>query len=146
MSERYGKIVLDELVNLTLLKDLFKENKIQVTQTDIDEEITRLTEQLGGEDNFQTALSQYGLTRDTLAKRLEVTIGQKKLSQALFNPEISEQEITDYYKDNKVLFEKQTLDEVKDKIKENILTQKLQQEFSTWFNEQKEKASIRSFI
>jgi len=146
LNERYGQIVLDELINQALIKDLLKENNIEVTEADIEEEINNLKTQLGGEQVFEATIAQYGLTLDQLKERLEITIGQKKLSQTLFNPEVTSEEVAEYYNQNKILFDKKTLSEVEEEIRANILDQKLQQEFSSWFTEQKEKASIRSFI
>jgi foldase protein PrsA len=146
LTERYGQDVLDELINQTLIKDLIKKNNVSVTAADIETEIANLKTQLGGEEVFQATLAQYGLTLDLLKEKLEVTLGQKKLAENLFNPEVSNEEVSEYFTQNKALFNDKTLPEVEEEIKANLIDQKLQQEFSTWFTEQKEKASIRSFI
>lgn len=146
LVERYGQMVLDELINQTLIKDLIKQNNVSVTDADIEEEIGNLKTQLGGDQVFEATLAQYGLTLDQLKERLETTIGQKKLAEVLFSPEVKSEEVSEYYNQNKTLFQGKTLPEVEEDIKANLLDQKLQQEFNTWFTEQKEKASIRSFI
>jgi hypothetical protein len=146
LSERYGQEVLDELINQTLIQDLLKENNIKVTEEDIDLEINNLKAQLGGDEVFNATLEQYELTLDNLKKRLELTVGQRKLAQSLFNPEVTSQEVADYYTQNKTMFEPKTLEDVAEEIKVSLFDQKLQQEFGTWFTDQREKASIRSFI
>lgn len=146
LTERYGQMILDELINQTLIEDLIKQNNIEVTENDIEEEISNLKAQLGGDEVFEATIAQYSLTLDQLKERLKITIGQRKLSQGLFNPEVTQEEVSEYFEQNAVLFENKTLPEVEEEIKVNLLDQKLQQEFSFWFTEQKEKASIRSFI
>ena len=42
LNERYGQMVLDELISQTLIKSLIKENNIEVTEADIEEEIANL--------------------------------------------------------------------------------------------------------
>ena len=146
LSERYGQTVLDELITQTLIKDLLKENNIEVTESDIEEEITKLKTQLGGDEVFEATLAQYGLTLDKLKERLLLTLGQQKLASSLFSPEVTSEEAKEYFTQNAAAFEGKTLLEVEEEIKINLLDQKLQQEFNTWFTEQKEEASIRSFI
>lgn len=146
LNERYGQAVLDELINQTLIEDLLKKNNIEITQDNINEEIENLKTQLGGDQALQTTLAQYDLTLDQLKKRLEITIGQKKLAESLFSPEVTNQEVSQYYSQNKTLFKDKLLPEVEAEIKAGLFDQKLQQEFNSWFTEQKEKASIRSFI
>ncbi|MBU1071454.1 hypothetical protein KKG65_03545 [Patescibacteria group bacterium] len=146
LTERYGQETLNELINQALIKDLLKANNIKITEGDIEEEINNLKTQLGGGEVFETTLAQYGLTLDQLKERLTITLGQKKLAQGLFNLEVTDEEVSQYYIQNKAMFETKTLEEVTEEIKTGLLDQKLQQEFNTWFTEQKEKASIRSFI
>jgi len=146
LSERYGQVVLDELISQALIKDLLKENSIEITEADIEEEITNLKTQLGGDQVFEATMAQYGLTLDKLKERLETTLGQKKLASALFSPEITSDEVSEYYIQNTAAFEGKTFQEVEADIKNNLLDQKLQQEFNTWFEDKKENASIRSFI
>jgi len=146
LGERYGQVVLDELISQTLVKDLLKENSLEVTETDIEEEITKLKTELGGDQVFEATLAQYGLTLDKLKERLETTLGQKKLASALFSPEVTDEEVSESYTQNAAAFEGKTFQEVEADIRSNLLDQKLQLEFNTWFEEQKEKASIRSFI
>ena len=146
LNERYGQAILDELVTQTLIKDLLKENSIEITEADIEEEISNLKLELGGDEVFEATLAQYGLTLEKLKERLQITLGQKKLASTLFSPEVTDEEVSDYFTQNAASFEGRTLPELEAEIKLNLLDQKLQLEFNTWFEEQKETASIRTFI
>lgn len=146
LNERYGQVVLDELVTQTLIKDLLSENSIEITEADIEEEINNLKLELGGDEIFEATLAQYGLTLEKLKERLQITLGQKKLASALFSPEVTDEEVANYFTQNAASFEGKTLPELEADIKANLLDQKLQQEFNTWFEEQKENATIRMFI
>jgi len=146
LLERHGQEALDELINQTLIEGFIKEKNINITTEDVEAEITRLKTQLGGDEVFEATLTQYGLTLTQLKERLKTTIGQKKLAEILFNPDVSDEEVQEYFTQNKALFEDKTFEETKEEVRSNLHNQKLQQEFGTWFTEQKEKASIRSFI
>lgn len=146
LVDRYGQEALDELINQTLIERLIKENNVTVTPEDVEAEVAKLKTQLGGDEVFEATLAQYGLTLSQLKERLKTTIGQKKLAEVLFNPEVSDEEAQEYFTQNKAMFEDKAFEETKEEIKLNLHDQKLQQEFTTWFTEQREKASIRSFI
>ncbi len=146
LVDRYGQEALDELINQTLIEGLIKENNVTVTPEDVEAEVAKLKTQLGGDEVFEATLAQYGLTLSQLKERLKTTIGQKKLAEVLFNPEVSDEEAQEYFTQNKAMFEDKAFEETKEEIKLNLHDQKLQQEFTTWFTEQREKASIRSFI
>ena len=146
LTEKYGEVVLDELINQALVQDLIKKNGVEVTDTDIEEEVANLKLQLGGDEVFEATLAQYGLNLDQLKERLQVTIGQRKLASVMFSPEVTDEEVLEYYTQNEASLEGRPLSEIQEDIKASLLDQKLQQEFSTWFAEQREAATIRSFI
>ena len=118
-----------------------------MTDDDVDQEIANLKERLGGDEVYQTALAQYNLTEDQLKLRLTTTILQKKLAAKLF-PDISvtDDEINKYYEQNKALFEGKTQAEVNEEIKQYLVEQKLQSEFSTWFDSKKQEAKVNIYI
>ena len=64
----------------------------------------------------------------------------------MFDIEVTQEEIEQYYQDNASAFEDQELAEVEQQIRENLLNQKLQQEFSAWFDKAKQEAQINTYI
>lgn len=144
--DRYGKSTLEELVNVTLLDQLSKQNKVTVTEDDIKNETTDLETRLGGKEALKANMERFGVDEAKLREEIRSILLQRKLSQKLFNLTASDEEISKYYSDNKALFAKQTIDEVRDDIKKSLEQQKSQQQFTDWFQEQRTKAKISLFI
>jgi len=143
---RYGKSSLDEMVNIVLLEQLAKQNGVKLVASDIDNEITQLEERLGGKEALKANMERFGVDDAKLKEEVRSIVLQRKIAQKVFNISITDEEINSYYSQNKVLFDKKTLDEVKDEIKKSLEQQKVQEDFSKWFQEEKAKAKISLFI
>lgn len=144
--DRYGKSSLDELVNVSLLDQLSKQNKISITQDDIKNETTDLEIRLGGKEALKANMERFGVDEAKLKEEIRSILIQRKLSQKLFNITITDEEISQYYNDNKTIFAKQTIEQARDDIKKSLEQQKSQQQFTDWFQEQRTKAKISLFI
>lgn len=146
LTRRYGKPVLDELVAQELLTQEAQKQNVQVTKDDMDKEFKALQDRLGGADNLKQALTQYGLSQDDLMEQIRLRLIQTKLSDKLFNINISDDDAKQYFTDNSALFKDKKLDDVKNDIKTTLKTQKQQEQFSKWFEDLKSKAQISVFI
>lgn len=143
---RYGKTTLDELVNTVLLEQLAKKNQVKITKADIDGEIANLEERLGGKEALKTNMERFGIDEAKLKQEVEAILVQKKLAQKLFQITVSDEEIKKYYTDNKTLFTNKTLVEVEGDIRQSLEQEKTQQQFTTWFQDERQKAKINLFI
>ena len=146
LNQRYAKTTLDELISAALLKDLAKQNSISTSAEEISKERKTIEDRLGGAEALKSSLAQYGMTEDEFVSRLETVIIERKLSEKLFKIDITDAEVEKYYTDNKPSFGTQKLEEVSGQIKDSLLQQRQQQEFGTWFTDQKSKAQIKSYI
>lgn len=146
LASRYGKPVLDELISQELLTQEAKKQNVQINQADIDKEYKSLEDKLGGADNLKQALTQYGLTKDELQQQIRLRLIQTKLSDKLFNIQISDDDAKKYFTDNAALFKDKKFDDVKDDIKTTLKNQQLQDKFTTWFNDLKSKSSISIYL
>lgn len=146
LSRRYGKAVLDELINARLVRDEAVANGVVVKKEEISSEISKLEEKLGGKDNLGTALAQYGLSRSDLDDQIELRLLQQKLADKFFKVEISDDDIKKYYDTNKAIYSDAKFDDIKEEIKTNLKEQQLQGQFTKWFEEIKQKAKISVFI
>ena len=142
----YGAQTLDELVNKAILKDLAKENDIEITDEDIKVEIDELIVSLGGEEAFQQALEQYQLTDEDLKERISVTLTQEKLAEAVVQVVVTDEQVKSYYEENDSLFAEQTFEEAEIGIGDMLYQQELQNAFNTWFQAEKDKATVKLFI
>ncbi len=146
LLKRYGQVTLDEIINETLLKDLAKKESITVTSDEVVTEKQNLIDRLGGEEKLNATLQQYGLSKEELDKRLEISLIQKQISEKLFTVQVSDKEVKDYFDNNKYLYPDQKLKDIQAKIKDILSNQKLQQEFSKWFEQKKKEAKINRYI
>jgi len=62
---------LEQAIGAKLLLDRAQELDIPVTAADLDAEVAKVTEQVGGEENFKKALEAQGLTAEAFRKELE---------------------------------------------------------------------------
>lgn len=146
LIETYGIQTLEELVNKALLKDLAKENGVEVTEEDIQAEIDELAVSLGGEEAFDQALEQYQLSLDDLKDRVSTSLIQEKLAEAVSEVEVTDEQIKSYYDTNEALFTDQTFTEVESSIRDMLYQQELQDAFNTWFQTEKDQATVKLFI
>lgn len=146
LIETYGTQTLEELVNKALLKDLAKENGVEVTEEDIQAEIDELAVSLGGEEAFDQALEQYQLSLDDLKDRISTSLIQEKLAEAVSEVEVTDEQIKSYYDTNEALFTDQTFTEVESSIRDMLYQQELQDAFNTWFQTEKDQATVKLFI
>lgn len=146
LMDAHGAETLEELVNKTLLKDIAKENGVEVTEENIQEEIDELIESLGGQEAFDQALEQYQLSLEDLKERISISLTQEKLAEKVSEVEITDEQVKSYYDTNESLFVDQTFEEVETSIRDMLYQQELQNTFNTWFQNQKDQAAVKLFI
>jgi hypothetical protein len=146
MAEKYGKQSFEEIVNDRLLAEELKKNKITVTDQEVTDEMTKLVAQYGGQEAFQEAISQFGLTEDKAKESIKQSLGLKKLVEKNYKIEISDEAVKKYYDDNKATFGTKKLEEVSSDIKDNLYQQEVYAKSQEWFSEVRKNAKVTSFI
>lgn len=146
LNSRYGKQTLDDLASNILVQQLAAKNEVTVTDDEVSKEIEATSVRLGGKEALTATLDRMGYTMARLQDEMRVQVLVKKLAQKVLKVEVTDDEIQKFFNDNKTLFPGKTFDEVKDDIKQNLLQQKNQQEFATWFADQKKNANIQSYL
>ena len=114
------------MVNVVLLEQLAKQNNIKVVANDIDAEISDLETRLGGKEALKANMERFGVNYTKLKEEIRSIVLQRKIAQKVFNITISDDDVTSYYKQNKVLFDKKTFDEAKGNIRKSLEQQKIQ--------------------
>lgn len=146
MNDRYAKATFDDLASTNLLYQLAASNSITVTDEELKKEISDTETRLGGKEALNSTLDRMGYTQERFSKEMSMLVLEKKLAAKLFKSEVTDAEVSKFYTDNKTLFPDKKLDDVKADITNNLVSQKLQQQFTTWFQEQKDKAVIKSYL
>jgi len=99
LLQQGGKDALDTLIQQSIIKQEAKKQKIQVSEADIDKELTILKETFGSEDAFTQALETNGITLDALKENILLNLEVKRIMEA--NSPITEGEIQQYFETNK---------------------------------------------
>ncbi|WP_246017858.1 peptidylprolyl isomerase [Mesobacillus subterraneus] len=102
LTEMYGADVLDSLITNKVIEMEAEKQKVKVTGSEIDEELTRLQESYGGEAAFSAALEQNNVSIDRIREDIEIYL----LAEKMIKPDlsISDEEITTYFEENKDSF------------------------------------------
>ena len=97
---------LDQAIGAKLLLDRAAELDLPVTAEEIDAEVVKVTEQVGGAENFKKALQAQGVTEENFRKELEKGARVNKLvAQACSGvPEPTDAEVADFFEAHKAEF------------------------------------------
>jgi len=139
LNQSYGKEVLDSLIEEKLINEEARKQKAAVSPEDVDKRLSDIEKQLGGKEAFDLALKSRGLSLSQVKDQLKTQLlVEKMLGKDI---QVSDKEVEDFIKNNPT-----AKDLGKDKIKEQIRSQKISEKFQTWLEDLKKKAKIVKFI
>lgn len=99
LVEQSGGKVLDALIMEKIIDSEVKEQNIVVAEEDIESEMDMMKDYYGGEEEFQMALMQAGLSEEGMRKDLAMNFKISKLLESYI--EISEEEMMTFFEENK---------------------------------------------
>jgi peptidyl-prolyl cis-trans isomerase C len=101
-KERYRQVILHRMIDLQLILDASKENKIQVTDAEIQGEMDNIKKRFPDPKNFEAVLAQRNITlKEVEGKIREGLMVRKVMDQVTTStPSLSDAEVEKYYKDN----------------------------------------------
>ncbi len=97
--------VINELIVRTLIDQKIAERKITVSDDEVNEQIKKIEEQLGGKAKLEEILKKNGVTMDQLKKDLNEEIKITKLVDSLSLVSVGESEAQKYYDEHIESFE-----------------------------------------
>ena len=130
-------LIIEKMVDLEIEK-----KKIAISDEETDEELEKMKEGIGGEEKFNQALQQSGLSVDELRENIVMNLKINKLIDPYIS--ITDQEVKDYFEENKNMFAeeeevkashilvdtKEEADKIKGKLNSGEDFAKLAEEFS----------------
>ena len=146
LEKQGGQQVLENLITKSLILQEAEKRGIEISKEKIKEKISEIEEQLKSQGtDLDTLLQTQGQTRQSLEEqiKIELIIGE------ILNEKVSvtDEEIKDYFEENKELFgEEATFEGVKDQLEKDLRQQKLNEKFQSWLEELKQKARIYYFL
>jgi len=148
----YRKYVLDQLIDQELQQQKIEDLGIEVSEEEVQEQIDSI---ISNNDQFEDekSLEEYlknnqNMSLDSLKSRIKESIRQQKLrDEVTGNVEVTEEEITTFYEENKESYKDQegnvkSLDEVSDQIEGTLKSQKSNEAWSEWLEQEREEAEI----
>jgi peptidyl-prolyl cis-trans isomerase C len=110
-AERRNEIyrgVLDQLVTYTLLKQEAKARNFTVSDAEVDQQVTAMQQQAGGDEAFKKALAERKMTLERLKAdaRAEMSIAKMMNAQAATATEATDAEARDFYNKNPEQFKR----------------------------------------
>lgn len=146
MAEKYGEQTLETIISERLLADNLKKYNVVITDQEINDELAKIKEQYGGEDQFKAAIAQYGMTEAQASESIKQSIGLKKIIEVVYKIEIKDADIQTYYNENKDSFSGKKLEEVSAEIKDSLYQQEIYTKSQEWYSQIRKAASVNSFI
>ncbi len=148
----YRKYVLDQLINQKLTAQKVDELGVTVSEEAVQEQITKIVEgnkQFSDESDLKDYLKEnQNMTMDALKSRISQSLKTEKLRKRVTDEvSVSEEEVKTFYNKNKQRYTDQEgnvkpLEEVRDQVRNTLKSQKQNQAYNQWLEEEREKADI----
>lgn len=142
LEKQGGQKVLDSLIEKSLISQEAGKQGVKVEKEEIEAEITRIEALLKDQNlSLDEALSMRGETRASLYEQIKLQKTVEALLSSKIN--ISEEESRSYFDTNKDIFgEDAKFEDVQTEVKDQLYQQKLNNEYSKWIEELRQKAKI----
>ncbi len=145
LEKASGKQVLDALITKKLLGDEAQKKGIIVSAEEIDTQIKNIEASISAQGKtLEAALAAQGMSKDDLKEQIVLQKEAEKLLEGKIN--ITDSEVEQYVKDNKVEIPKGQEVEYQNQIKEQLKNQKFSQEAKSLIDSLRSKAKINYFV
>lgn len=102
LVQAYGQKTLETMIDDKIVNLEVKKEKISVSKDEIDEEFKTFVENAGGEDAFNAAMEQSGITEKIFKEDIKQYLSIRKLMEPRIK--ITDEEIEAYFEENKASF------------------------------------------
>lgn len=146
LERQSGQQVLDTLILKTAIMQEAAKQKVSITPTEVDEEITKLEETFKnrGQD-LESALAVQGMSREDLKEQMMLQkLVEKMVDQTV---EVTDDEVKQYMEENKAFLPKDAKpDELKAEIKTQLEQQKKTAKIQEWVTKLKDEAKVEHWL
>lgn len=140
-----GESIVTELTKRAVVEDELASRGITISEEEIDQEIEEARKLFEAQGvNFEDALAEDNLTLEDVREISRYQKGLRLLAEDGAE-DVSDEEASAYYEENKEFYESQTFDEVKDQLKESLKEQNLQMREEALVLELLQNARITTF-
>lgn len=142
LEKQGGRQVLEGLITEILILQEAKEQKVEISQEEIEAKMGEIETQVTSQgSDLDTLLEAQGQTRQDLEEQIEVQLIVEKIVDK--DVVISEEELENYFEENKeFLAEGATFEEIKEDLRESLRQEKISNQTQAWLEGLKQKAKI----
>ena len=145
LEKTSGKQTLEGLITQRLVISQLDKENIKITPDEINAEIKRIEDQVSQQGNtLDQALEAQGMTRADLREQVSVNLRLGKLLSD--QTQVTDAEVAQYIKDNKLTITRGQETQFKDQIKNQIKSGKLSKAAQEWISTIRAAASINYFV
>jgi len=151
LEKQGGSQVLDTLITETLILQEAKDQNVEISLDEINQEMGKIEESLSQQgQKLDEALKSRGMTKDNLIEEIRVQKIIEKLAGK--DVEVSDEELDKYIEENKeslskdVFGEEVKIEDIREDIKEELRQQKINEGLSSWLDSLHEKAKVKYFL
>ncbi len=141
-----GQQVLDEMITKLIIKQEAERMGVNVSQSDIEEEITKLRSSVESQGStLEQVLTYQGVTYDQLLENIKI----QKMLEAILTDRVSitDDEIKSFYEENKDFYgNEKSFDELYNDIKFQLFQERMTAAYRSWIEEQKAASNIEKYI
>jgi len=135
-----GDQTFDAIVRETLIAQEARKKNITASDQEVDGKLAQIEKRLGGKENLDAAISQNNTTLEEVRRQLYLQVLLEKILADKIN--VTDEEVAKYSAENKDLVADMSKEEVKDQLKSD----KLNQELGPWLEEVKKNANIQQYF
>lgn len=146
LEKQGGRATLENLVTKKLISQEAKKRNIEISQSDIDQELNKITENLKTQGTtIDDVLTAQGMTKAQLNDEIKLQLSIRKMVGD--DIKISDKEIDDFVKASKGQFaEDATEEDIRKQSTEQLKQQKLQQKTQEFIKSLQDNAKISNFV
>jgi len=141
-----GQQILNTKIAEMLVFQEAKKQKVTISEAELNSEDKKLEDSFKAQgQTLDDILTLQGQSRKEFLRQIQLQLlVEKMLGKDI---QVTEEEIADYFKENKALFEKgATLESQKEEIKKTLADNKLSEKIQPWLQDLQSKAKIIYFV
>jgi hypothetical protein len=155
LDQSYGNAIVSQLIDEELIRQEAKKQGIEATQEEIDREMDKVIEQIGGEEQLDLALETYGLHKEDLESQIEIDILTRKILEPTLD--YTEEDVMAFFEEySDMIFPEETealeegellsYEDYKDETSEVFINQEISNAKSNWLAGLRENARIQNNV
>lgn len=145
MKERIRDRVVKKTVDDLVVKTKAEERDIEVTEEEVEEEFERVSQQFPSDTAFDRLLEKRNTSRSELRSNIQLQLLKTKmLSENFEEPEVTEEELREFYENNEKQMDGSSFEEVRDTLEQRLRSKKQNRQMQRMISNLREESDIEN--